>query len=122
MPQKAITHLPVIKVTDEDNQDTTDALAIEEPLEIRLEYGPANDRRVQNVSVTMRTPGNDAELALGFLFTEGIIKLQTDTHSIKHCFIACAENKENVIQVSLKEGIEAKLKTPLASAWAGQAH
>ena len=110
MPQKAITHLPVIKVTDEDNQDTTDALAIEEPLEIRLEYGPANDRRVQNVSITMRTPGNDAELALGFLFTEGIIKLQTDTHSIKHCFIACVENKENVIQVSLKEGIEPNLQ------------
>jgi len=110
MPQKAITHLPVIKVTDEDNQDTTDALAIEEPLEIRLEYGPVDDRKVQNVSVTMRTPGNDAELALGFLFTEGIIKLQTDTHSIEHCFIACAENKENVIQVSLKESVEPNLQ------------
>jgi FdhD protein len=110
MPQKAITHLPVIKVTDEDNQDTTDALAIEEPLEIRLEHGPAGERKVQNVSVTMRTPGNDAELALGFLFTEGIIKLQTDTHSIEHCFIACAENKENVMQVNLKDSIEPNLQ------------
>jgi FdhD protein len=110
MPQKAIIHLPVIKVTDEDNLGTTDALAIEEPLEIRLEHGRADERKVQNVSVTMRTPGNDAELALGFLFTEGIIKLQTDTHSIEHCFIACADNKENVIQVSLKEGIEPNLQ------------
>jgi FdhD protein len=109
MSQKAITHLPVIKVTDEDNLDTTDALAIEEPLEIWLEYGQADDRKVQNISVTMRTPGNDAELALGFLFTEGIIKKQ-DANTIEHCFIACAENKENVIQVSLKEGIEPNLQ------------
>ena len=105
MPANAIIHLPVIKITDGENTKTTDALAVEEPLEIRLEYGPADVRKVQNISVTMRTPGNDAELALGFLFTEGIIKQQSDTGLIEHCFIACAENKENVIQVSLKEGV-----------------
>jgi FdhD protein len=105
MPAKAIVQLPIIKVTSEESADTTDALAIEEPLEIRLEYGPADDRKVQNVSVTMRTPGNDAELALGFLFTEGVLKNYSDTNSIEHCFIACAENKENVIQVSFREGV-----------------
>ena len=105
MPQKAIIHLPILKITDGENSKTTDALAIEEPLEIRLEYGQANERKIQNVSVTMRTPGNDAELALGFLFTEGIVKLQSEADTIDHCFIACAENKENVIQVSLKENI-----------------
>jgi FdhD protein len=105
MSANAITHLPVVRMTDEEELKTTDALAIEEPLEIRLEHGPADDRKIQNVSVTMRTPGNDAELALGFLFTEGIIKHQLDTDSITHCFIACAENKDNVIQVRLKEGV-----------------
>lgn len=100
----ATTQLSVIRVTDNESTKSTDALAVEEPLEIRLEYGPANKRVVQNVSVTMRTPGNDAELALGFLFTEGIIRQQSGSSLIEHCFTACAENKENVIQVSLKEG------------------
>ena len=90
MPVKAITQLPVIKVINKDNLETTDALAIEEPLEIRLEYGLSDDRKVQNISVTMRTPGNDAELALGFLFTEGIIRQQAEVNKIEHCLIACA--------------------------------
>ena len=98
--------LPVIKIADNEEFTTHDALAIEEPLEIRLEYGKNNDRKTQNISVTMRTPGNDAELALGFLFTEGIIKQREDIEATEYCFIACAENKENVIQVSLKEGVE----------------
>jgi FdhD protein len=105
MPANAIIYLPVTKVTDGENTITIDALAIEEPLEIRLEHGPINDRKVQNVSVTMRTPGNDAELALGFLFTEGIIKNHSEANTIAHCFIACDEDRENVIQVSLKENI-----------------
>jgi FdhD protein len=109
MPANAIKYLPVIKITDGENTKITDALAIEEPLEIRLEHGPVDERKVQNVSVTMRTPGNDAELALGFLFTEGIIKQQSDTNLIEHCFIACADDKENVIQVSLKEDITPNL-------------
>lgn len=98
-------HLPIIKVSDTESMDTSDALAIEEPLEIRLEYGPKDQRQVRNISVTMRTPGNDAELAAGFLFTEGIIKDLADIAHINHCFIACAEDKENVIQVSLNEDV-----------------
>ena len=105
MPTNSTTRIPIIKVTEDDNAKTTDALAIEEPLEIRLEFGPADNRKTQNVSVTMRTPGNDAELAVGFLFTEGIIRQQSDTNSIEHCIIPCTENKENVIQVSLKNGV-----------------
>ena len=104
MPEKSILYHAIIKVTEDDSIKTNDALAIEEPLEIRLEYGAKDNREVRNVSVTMRTPGNDAELALGFLFTEGIIGQQEDIASAEHCFIACGENKDNVIQVSLEEG------------------
>jgi FdhD protein len=105
-----IKRVPVIKVNEAESIETTDALAIEEPLEIRLEFILNGEPKVQNVSVTMRTPGNDAELAAGFLFTEGIIKNFDDIANIDHCFIACAENKENVIQVRLNEGVSPNLQ------------
>lgn len=105
MPSASSIQLPIVKVQEHDNIESFDSLAIEEPLEIRLEYGPSNDRQIRNVSVTMRTPGNDAELAIGFLFTEGILKQHKDVLTSDHCYIACAENKENVIQVGLKEDV-----------------
>jgi FdhD protein len=110
MHLKAVTSLPVTRINTGGAENTNDALAIEEPLEIRLEHGPAANRTVQNISVTMRTPGNDAELATGFLFTEGIVTQREDVASVAHCFIACAENKENVIQLSLAEGITPNLQ------------
>ncbi len=51
-----------------------DSIAIEEPLEIRVVYGATGQRRSKNLSITMRTPGNDPELAAGFLLSEGIIQ------------------------------------------------
>jgi FdhD protein len=105
MAVKSTHQIPVVKVTAATNIRSTDALAVEEPLEIKLEYGKEGQRQVQNISVTMRTPGHDAELANGFLFTEGIIKDADDITSTAHCFIACAENKENVIQVTLNPGV-----------------
>jgi len=103
MALNPIISLAITKISSAGSIETSDALAIEEPLEIRLEFGPKENRSAQNISVTMRTPGNDPELALGFLFTEGIIPKHEDVDLIEHCFIACAENKENVIQVSLGE-------------------
>lgn len=50
-----------------------DRVAVEEPLEIQLSAGTATGAAAKSISITMRTPGNDAELALGFLFTEGVI-------------------------------------------------
>lgn len=80
-----------------------DFLAVEEPLEIRLAYGDKNNRVVKNISVTMRTPGNDAELAAGFLFTEGILKNHSDIKQVN-------EPLENIISVELNENVKTDLK------------
>jgi FdhD protein len=79
---------------------TNDAVSVEEPLEIRVEFGPMDNRKVQSLSITMRTPGNDAELAVGFLFTEGIIHKKEDVLSAKHVQTLPGESS-NYIQVSL---------------------
>src|SRR5580658_3359189 len=64
----------VDRFEDAGFREVEESLAVEEPLEIRIVYGAPGDRRTKSISVTMRTPGNDAELAAGFLFTEGVIR------------------------------------------------
>lgn len=76
-----------------------ETLVVEEPLEIRV-GGAA-------VTVTMRTPGSDFELAQGFLLTEGIIGAREDVHSIRYC-AGCGEdgaNSYNVLDVTLAAGL-----------------
>ena len=68
-----ISRLPVQKIRASAFLTANDDVAVEEPLEIRLQLGQGSSRTEQPISITMRTPGNDAELAIGFLFTEGII-------------------------------------------------
>lgn len=63
--------------------ESPDLLAVEEPLEIRLAYGPESQRTVKNLSVTMRTPGADEDLTAGFLFTEGIVRQSNDVVSVR---------------------------------------
>src|SRR5262245_28732679 len=69
-----------------------DAVAIEEPLEIRLHGRP--------FSVVMRTPGADRELAAGFLLSERVIRSADDLAIIEHCTDA---DRANVIQVTLAD-------------------
>ncbi len=67
-----IAHTQTRTVTAQHIEERTDALVLEEPLEIRIAYGKAAERKQLPIAVTMRTPGDDEALALGFLFTEGI--------------------------------------------------
>ena len=81
-------------------QIAQDSVVVEEPLEIQLVYSSLNGKMTKNISVTMRTPGNDEELAIGFLFTEGIVAAYEMISEVKE-----AASEQNRIQVILKEGI-----------------
>jgi FdhD protein len=74
-----------------------DDVAVEEPLEIRV----AGDL----VCTTMRTPGNDRELALGFLYAEGIIRSVADVGSVAHCGRPQDQDFGNVIEILPGPGV-----------------
>jgi len=71
-----------------------DTIVIEEPLEIRLSYGPSERRHEMPLSITMRTPGNDLALVTGFLITEGIVHSSSD-------IIEVMQVSENVVNAQL---------------------
>jgi FdhD protein len=79
-----------------------DKLAIEEPLEIRLQMQGSAGSEIRNVSVTMRTPGHENELALGFLFTEQIIARMEQVSDVAM--------DGNIVTVQLVQGFVPELK------------
>lgn len=97
------TSVPIKKFKDNQLSELNDILAIEEPLEIKLHYGNAENRKTKNLSITMRTPGNDAELAVGFLFTEGIIK---SSEEVDISSLDKPRFDPNSITISIKETVE----------------
>jgi FdhD protein len=100
-----ITTMQVKKISTERVLEVEDQLVIEEPLEIQIEYGPVEKRVHKSISVTMRTPGNDMELAVGFLFTEGIIQNNRG--------ILCVEQHEadiNRITIAVQPDVKISLK------------
>jgi FdhD protein len=83
----------IARVTEEHVLSDEDRVAVEEPLEIRLGSSP--------IAVTMRTPGHDQELAVGFLFTEGIIHTHDDIATVT------GPNRDlpNIVSVTLRRGL-----------------
>jgi FdhD protein len=77
-----------------------DDVAVEEPLEIRLEGRP--------LAVVMRTPGHDVELAAGFCLTEGILEEPGHLGAIAHCRSEDDQVVENVVNVRLIDGVQAR--------------
>jgi FdhD protein len=90
---------PVETITNRSNLRRDDAVAIEEPLEIRLEMASEGGGG-KAIAVTMRTPGNDPELAVGFLHGEGIIHAAADILEVGPC-----GNDGNTVRVLLREGL-----------------
>jgi FdhD protein len=83
-----------------DAQLVADTLAVEEPLEIQLAYGPDDDRHVKSISVTMRTPGFDFELAAGFLMTEGVVRDPEDITKILYIAGRSAASNTSPAEIS----------------------
>lgn len=73
----------ISKIDGASRQSRDDWVAVEEALEIRVGYETLDGRTESSVSITMRTPGDDAELTTGFLFTEAIIRDAADIASVK---------------------------------------
>ena len=82
---------PVLRYSGDAHQWTYDNLAVEEPLQIRLAG--------EDVAVAMRTPGHDVELAVGFLYTEGIIAGKHHIESVRHCAEDDGNPAQNIVNL-----------------------
>ncbi|OJX28034.1 MAG: formate dehydrogenase family accessory protein FdhD [Chryseobacterium sp. 36-9] len=109
LSDKSVKQIEIVKVKGNVSFHYTDDVSVEEPLEIRVAYHVADKKETKNISVTMRTPGNDAELAAGFLFTEGIISAREQIKDIYSPQAECSRNSENVVIVELAEGFVPEL-------------
>ena len=101
--ERSVTKSLIVRVEDlRAAAPREDLLAVEEPLEIQLGYERRGWRVRKSVSITMRTPGADAQLAAGFLFTEGIVTDGTQIADIH-------AEEENVARVELRDGVPVDL-------------
>ncbi len=92
-------------------QRRSDFLAVEEPLEIRLGYNDDDVREQRTISITMRTPGHDAELAAGFLLSEGIVRSVSEIERVLPWGPPSGELKlQNVVRVELRPDAIVDLK------------
>ena len=85
---------------ERDGQVEKDWVAVEEPLEIRVDG--------ESLVVTLRTPGHDLELAAGFLFTEGIITASEDLESLEPCKDPTAYDPDNLVEAHLTPAARAR--------------
>lgn len=102
--------IDVSKVSGDERISRQDSVAVEEPLEIQITQPSATGAAARSVSITMRTPGDDADLAVGFLYTEGIIRDGDQLASVEHCGATAPESGlRNIIRVDLDPDVRVDL-------------
>ena len=94
----------VSKIKGSKEEIVKDAVSVEEPLEMRLKYKKNGKIETQNISITMRTPGNDEDLIRGFLFNERIIENMDEIDSVQHIGDPVGDyNLHNVIEATINK-------------------
>src|SRR5688500_8077989 len=106
MADASFRSVDVTRVRGTDHQRASDCVAAEEPLEVRLHGRP--------FAVIMRTPGADRELAAGFLFAERVLTSADELGTIEYCTDPEAEHPENIVNVTLVEGLLPRVERLLA--------
>jgi FdhD protein len=103
VPRRRTSRVRVTRFRDGKRTVRDDLVTIEEPLEIRVVHSRAGRLQERSISVTMRTPGDDFELAAGFLFTEGLLTEPGEIRDIRYC-TGEEEQEYNLLQVRLTHG------------------
>jgi len=98
MTRSSTTRVSLTRQTPGQRRRRSDVVATEEPMEIRVEAGG----RVYPVSITMRTPGHDFELAAGFLWSEGVIRSRVAIERISYCTSGRQPQHYNIVTVHLR--------------------
>ena len=97
--------IELLSVRGDNLSRRSDHLAAEEPMEVRVE-GPGQSE--VRIAVTMRTPGHDDELAVGFLFTEGLVKQRDDVAERPMRELVVADGRGNVVTVRLTKPFDSE--------------
>ena len=94
----------ISKLKNSKIEEIKDSVSVEEPLEMRLKYRTNNKWKIQNISITMRSPGNDEDLLRGFLYNERIIENMNEIDSIEHQGdISGDYNLQNIIEATINK-------------------
>ena len=94
----------VLALTGDTRTRRYDAVVGEEPLELRLQRRDG----AQTLAVTMRTPGNDFELAAGFLYGEGVVTQVSEIAELRYCLDSAldAEQRYNIVTIELRAALD----------------
>ncbi len=95
-----VTRVSIEKISSAGSVSEQDQVCVEEPLEIRVSFGDEGEELT--LSITMRTPGDDLDLAVGFLHGEGIVHGREDVVAVEHCGPPSPDKGfKNVVKVGL---------------------